>query len=341
MWATNWKRYLRRWEFLLFVCLVVVVVYNSLRVSNFLTAQNQVNLLQLSIEKAIVALIMAFVIISGEIDLSVASMMGLAAAVAAKLHDSGWHMALAVIVALAVGLLLGAMNGFFVAKLGINSLAVTLAGFIGFRGLAKALIEDKSIGNFPGWFTRLGQRGLIGPVTFSIILFVIMAAIAIVILHYSGFGRQVYAIGSNARVAVYSGVPVARTRIMIFAASGFISALAGLLYVARLGAVRSSTAQGFELDIITIVLLGGVSIFGGVGSMVGVLLSILLVLNIRNGMTIAGITGNTQTGVVGLLLILSVLVPNLALRAQERFRRSPVDSHFQAPRVEPTIQDAG
>lgn len=339
--ATDWKRYLRRWEFLLFVCLVAVIVYNSLRVSNFLTAQNQANLLQLSIEKAIVALIMAFVIISGEIDLSVASMMGLAAAVAAKLHDSGWNMALAVIIALAVGLLLGAMNGFFVAKLGINSLAVTLAGFIGFRGLAKAIIEDKSVGNFPGWFTRLGQRGLIGPITFSIVLFVVMAAIAIVILHYSGFGRQIYAIGSNAKVAVYSGVPVARARIMIFAASGFISALAGLLYAARLGAVRSSTAQGFELDIITIVLLGGVSIFGGVGSMVGVLLSILLVLNIRNGMTIAGITGNTQTGVVGLLLILSVLVPNLALRAQERFRRSPVDSHFQAPRVEPTIQDAG
>ena len=122
-------------------------------------------------------------------------------------------------------------------------------------------------------------------------------------------------------MAVFSGVPVARTRIIIFAMSGFISALAGILFAARLGAVRASTAQGFELDIITIVLLGGVSIFGGVGSMVGVLLSILLVLNLRNGMTIGGITGNTQTGVIGLLLILSVLIPNLVSRAQGRFRR--------------------
>lgn len=334
------KRYLRRWESLLLFFLLVVLIYNITQVSNFLTAQNQANLFQLSIEKAIVALIMTFVIISGEIDLSVASMMALSAAVIARLNESGWNMVLAIVAALAVGLGLGALNGFFVAKVGINSLAVTLAGYIGYRGLAQVFIEDNSVGGFPSWFTRLGQKGIIGPITFSIIIFFIMAAVAGVILHYSGFGRRVYTIGSNARVAVFSGVPVARTRIIIFAMSGFVSALAGILYAARLGAVRSSTAQGFELDIITIVLLGGVSIFGGVGSMVGVLLSIFLVLNLRNGMTIAGITGNTQTGVIGLLLILSVLIPNLVSRSQGRFRRTPTDPQFQAPRPD-TVQSAG
>lgn len=339
--TTNWQRYTRRWETLLLLCLIVVVTYNIVRVPNYLTVQNQTNLLQLSIEKAIVALIMTFVIISGEIDLSVASMMGLSAAIAARLHESGWNMALAMTIALAVGLAFGALNGFFVAKVGINSLAVTLAGYIGFRGLAQVFIEDNSFGDFPSWFTRMGQGDIVGPFTFSILLFIVMAIFATIILHFSGFGRRVYTIGSNARVAVFSGVPVARTRIMIFAASGFISALAGVLYAARLGAVRASTAQGFELDIITIVLLGGISIFGGVGSMVGVLLSIMLVLNIRNGMTIAGITGNTQTGVIGLLLILSVLIPNLAARAQGRFFRPPVDPQFQAPRAETTAQNAG
>ena len=334
------KRYLRRWEALLVLFVLVVLAYNISQVSNFLTAQNQALVFQLSIEKAIVALIRSFVIISGEIDLSVASMMALSAAVIAKLNESGWNMALAIVIALGVGLALGALNGFFVARVGINSLAVTLAGYIGYRGLAQVLIEDNSVGGFPSWFTRLGQKGIIGPITFSIILFFIMAAIAGVILHYSGFGRRVYTIGSNARVAIFSGVPGARTRIIIFALSGFISALAGILYAARLGAVRSSTAQGFELDIITIVLLGGVSIFGGVGSMVGVLLSIFLVLNLRNGMTIAGITGNTQTGVIGLLLILSVLIPNLVSRAQGRFRRTPTDPQFQASRTEP-LQSAG
>ncbi|MCO5223071.1 MAG: ABC transporter permease [Thermomicrobiales bacterium] len=334
------RRYLRRWESLLVLFLLVVLAYNITQVSNFLTAQNQANLFQLSIEKAIVALIMTFVIISGEIDLSVASMMALSAAVVARLNESRMEHVLAIVVALAVGLGLGALNGFFVANVGINSLAVTLAGYIGYRGLAQVFIEDNSVGGFPGWFTRLGQKGIIGPITFSIILFFIMAAVAGVILHYSGFGRRVYTVGSNARVAIFSGVPVARTRIIIFATSGLVSAIAGILYAARLGAVRSSTAQGFELDIITIVLLGGVSIFGGVGSMVGVLLSIFLVLNLRNGMTIAGITGNTQTGVIGLLLILSVLIPNLVSRAQGRFRRTPVEPQFQAPRPE-TVQSAG
>jgi rhamnose transport system permease protein len=117
---------------------------------------------------------------------------------------------------------------------------------------------------------------------------------------------------------------------MIFAASGFISALAGVLMAARLGAVRASTAEGDELDIITIVLLGGVSIFGGVGTMVGVLLSNYLVLNIRNGMIISGITGNTQTGVIGLMLILSVLIPNVVGRIQER-RRQNADLGVRAP----------
>ena len=134
-----------------------------------------------------------------------------------------------------------------------------------------------------------------------------LAVVATVVLHFSGFGRLTYVIGNSAPVARFSGVSVARTKIIIFTMSGLISALAGVLMAARLGAVRASTAEGFELDIITVVLLGGVSIFGGVGTMVGVLLSTYLVLNLRNGLIIAGVTGNTQTGIIGLLLILSVL----------------------------------
>ncbi len=122
-----------------------------------------------------------------------------------------------------------------------------------------------------------------------------------------------------------------RTRMIIFMMSGLISALAGVLMAARLGAVRASTAEGFELDIITVVLLGGVSIFGGVGSMVGVLLSTYLVLNLRNGLVIAGVTGNTQTGIIGLLLILSVLVPNLVERARDRMRRRQADQSLRSP----------
>ncbi len=326
---------LRGWEGLLLVCLVVVLAWNVTSVPNYLTVSNQINLFQLGIEKAIVVLVMAFVIINGEIDLSVASMMGMAAALMAALYAGGVPMELAIAAALAAGLLGGAFNGFFVAFLGLPSLAVTLATYIGYRGIARLLVEDRSIGAFPGWLNQLGQQGLVGPLTLSIIVYAALAVAAVVVLHLTGFGRYTYVIGNSAAVARFSGVRVARVKLVIFAMSGLVAALAGVLIAARLGAVRASTAEGFELDIITVVLLGGVSIFGGSGTMVGVLLSTLLVLNIRNGMVIAGITGNTQTGVVGLLLILSVLLPNVVENARGRLRRRATGGAATGPPVAP------
>jgi rhamnose transport system permease protein len=153
------------------------------------------------------------------------------------------------------------------------------------------------------------------------IIFVVFLVLAIVILQYSAFGRYVYVIGNNKDVARYAGVKVRRTKMILFVASSTIAALAGILYGARLGAVRGDSANGFELDIITMVLLGGVSIFGGSGSMWGVLLSILIILNLRNGMSLANMSGHMQTGVIGILLILSVLIPNLAAAAQDHWKR--------------------
>src|SRR5262249_50035409 len=162
--ARDVLRGLRRWEGLLLVILFFVLLYNITRVPNFLTVSNQVNLFQLGIEKAIVGLAMAFVIINGEIDLSVASMMGLSAAVTAFLFENGTPLPVAILAALAVGLGFGLINGYFVAVVGLSSLAVTLAGYVGFRGLARLLVQDRSVGGFPTWFTDLGQHGLLGPV---------------------------------------------------------------------------------------------------------------------------------------------------------------------------------
>ncbi len=173
------------------------------------------------------------------------------------------------------------------------------------------LLEDQSIGDFPVWFDTLGQQPLIRPFPLALLLFFLFVIVAIVLLEYSGFGRYVYVIGNSRDVAEYAGVKVNRVKTILFIASGTVSALAGLLFAARLGAVRGDLALGFELDIITMVLLGGVSIFGGSGSIYGVLLSILIVLNLRNGMSLANITGHVQTGVIGVLLILSVLIPNM------------------------------
>jgi rhamnose transport system permease protein len=253
---------------------------------------------------------MAPVILNGEIDLSVASMMGLSACVLARLHELGAPLPLAILASLLTGVICGAFNGFWIAYVGLPSLAVTLAGLIGFRGLARVLLGDRSIGGFPAWFAALGQQPLLGPFPLALIVFFVLLGLAVVVLQFSAFGRYIYVIGNNSEVARYSAVKVRRVKMLLFVASSVTAALAGLLLAARLGAVRGNTADGFELDIITMVLLGGVSIFGGMGTLVGVGLSILIILNLRNGMSLVNITGNTQTGVIGALLILSVLLPN-------------------------------
>jgi rhamnose transport system permease protein len=206
--------------------------------------------------------------------------------------------------------------------LGIPSIVVTLAGLIAFRGVARILLEDRSVGGYPSWFTGLAQNGIVGPFQITILLFVVMFAVCYVILQHTAFGRYVFAVGSARAAAEFAGINVRRIKMTIFIASALMAAFAGLCYAARLANIRANAAEGFELDIITIVLLGGVSIFGGKGTMLGVGLSLLVVLNIRNGMALANVSSNVQTSVVGALLILSVLLPNWAqtLQASRRWR---------------------
>ncbi len=300
------------WEGFLLLTLLITIGLNSFLSPAYLQLNNWINLFQLSIEKIIVALVMTFIIINAEIDLSVASVMGLSAGVLAWLHQSGMPLPWAIIAAIVAGSLCGAFNGYWIAYVGLPSLVVTLATLIMYRGGARILLEDHSIGQFPEWFNTLGQQPMLGPLPLALILFVLFAIIAIVILQYSGFGRFVTVIGHSNEVARYSGIKVRRVKMILFTMSGFIAAVAGVLFAARLGSVRGDSASGFELDIITMVLLGGVSIFGGSGSIYGVLLSILIILNLRNGMSLVNLTGHLQTGVIGALLILSVLLPNLA-----------------------------
>ena len=312
---------LRSWEGFLFLILILIYAVNTLNSPVFLTVGNQINMFQLSVEKIIVALVMTFIIINGEIDLSVASVMGLAACAFGWMLQQGVPASGAVAIALAIGALCGAFNALFIVGFGIPSLVVTLATMIAFRGFARVLVEDRGISDFPAWFDTLGQQGLIGPVTLAILIFVIFAALAFLILQRTAFGRKIYFIGANRAVAEYSGLDVRAVKAKIFIASGTIAALAGLLYAARVGAVRGDIANGFELDIITMVLLGGVSIFGGAGTMSGTILAILIVLALRNGMALANITGHIQTGVLGVLLILSVMVPIIRETGQRLIAR--------------------
>ncbi len=293
------------------VVLLLIICVNSFNSLAFLTVENQVNLFVLSVEKIIIALIMTFIILNAEIDLSVASMMGLAACALGWMVESGTSTSTAIGLCLIIGLVGGAFNAYWITIVKLPSLVVTLAMLIGFRGLGRVLIEDRSIRVFPPWFENLGQQPILGPLPLSILIFLVLLVIAVVILQYTGFGRYVYVIGISQEVATYSGVRVARVKTILFMVSGLISALAGILFSARLGSVRGDMGLGFELDIITMVLLGGVSIFGGAGSIYGVILSILIVLYLRNGMSLSNVTGHIQTGVIGVILILSAMIPNI------------------------------
>jgi rhamnose transport system permease protein len=308
-----------RWEVFLMVILAITIVVNALLSPFYLGLGNFINLFWLSNEKIIVVVIMTFVIISGEIDLSVASVMGFAAAVMATAYqDVSLPLVAAALVGLAAGALAGLLQGLVITRFGLPSLVVTLAGLIGFRGGARVLMEDESIGDFPVWFDRLGQQTLVGPLPVALVIFFIGLAAAWVILERGAFGRRVYVIGNNSEVARFSGVAVDKVKLRLFVTSGLVAGLAGILFAARLGSVRGSLAEFFELDIITMVLLGGVSIFGGKGSMLGVFLALFTVLNIRNGLGLANVDGIIQTGVIGALLILSVLIPNMTQRFGQR-----------------------
>ncbi|HZM28985.1 MAG TPA: ABC transporter permease [Acidimicrobiales bacterium] len=317
----EWTRE-RTWELLLAVILVGTVVYNASRSPVYLDVDNFVNLFRLSIEKVIVAVIMTFVIVNGEIDLSVASVMAFSACVLGAAYEAGVPFPLAIVLALVASAAAGFLQGQVIARTGISSLVVTLAGLIGFRGAARILLEDRSVGAFPEWFTDLGREDLLGPLPFALVLFLVFVVVAGVVLHRTAFGRGVFVIGDNADVARYSGIAVARTKVVLFTTSALVAGVAGVLFAARLGSVRANIAEGFELDIITMVLLGGVSIFGGSGTMLGVALAIGIVLNLRNGLGLANVEANTQTGVIGALLIVSVLVQNLLDRLPLRRREA-------------------
>jgi rhamnose transport system permease protein len=318
--ADRARRY--TWELLLALILLGTVAFNISESSGYLSIDNFVNMFQLHIEKVIVVVTMTFIIVSGEIDLSVASVMAWSAGVLAALHEHDVPFVLAILAALGAAALAGLIHGWCVARLGLPSLVVTLAGLIGWRGAARILVEDRSIGDFPGWFDRLGQESIVGPLPLALLVFGALLVVGWVILHRSAAGRVLYVIGDNAEVARYSGVDVRRTRLVLFTVSSTVAGLAGILFAARVGTVRGDLANGFELEIITIVLLGGVSIFGGSGRMSGVLLAVLIVLNLRNGFGLASVGGNTQTGVIGAILIGSVLAQNLIQWLGER-RRGP------------------
>ena len=268
------------------------------------------------------ALPMTLIIICGEIDLSVASVLGLASVVLGALWMGGHPLWMGISLALIVGLVAGLFNGLLVTRLGLPSLVVTLGTLALYRGLAYVILGDQAVSNFPDAFTNFGFGTIPGTlIPWSAIIFVVLALIFLVVLRWGSLGRQLYAIGLNKEAARFAGIRVARIKLLLFALSGIISAIAGVIFTARFANARPDNAQGFELDVITIVLLGGVNSFGGRGTIIGVILSLLIIGIVRNALGLADVSGDVQNVVVGLLLVVSVLGPNIAQRIQSAITR--------------------
>src|SRR3954447_25816379 len=268
-----WRRVLLTREFAVIALLAIVYFYSNANVPAF---DGPLTLYYLFLDIApilLIALPMTLVIITGEIDLSVASVMGLSSALIGVLHaDAGMSIPMAAVVAILVGAVCGAFNGFLVAYVGLPSLAVTIGTLALYRGIAQGLLGTKAITDFPEKWTDLAKQRVVDGSSYPIVLvpFVVLAIAFALLLHFSSFGRGVFEIGLNDEAAHFSGVNVERTKLLLFVLAGAVSAFAGIYYTLRFGSARGDNATGLELQVIAAVLLGGVSIFGGRGALHGV-----------------------------------------------------------------------
>lgn len=311
------KPLLISWEALLVILLLISIVIGSVLSPYFLSGFNFYALTSNIMEIAIIALPMTLIIIAGEIDLSVASVLGLASVVLGLLWERGHPLWLAIAIALLVGLAAGCLNGLLVTKFSLPSLVVTIGTLALYRGLAYVVLGDQAVSDFPASFTNLGFGTIPGTeIPWSGLIFTILVVIFGVVLHFSRWGRQLYAMGNNKEAARFSGINVSRVKLMLFILSGVIAALAGVIFTARFSSARPDNALGFELYVVTVVLLGGVNIFGGRGSLLGVVLAIFIVAVLQNALSLMNISGDIQSLAIGLLLVLSVLGPNIAQRIQ-------------------------
>jgi rhamnose transport system permease protein len=314
----------KNWELLLLVLIVVVVIVNTQLSPYFLNATNLSRTSSDFMEIGLMMLPMVFIVVTGNIDLSVASNMGMSASFMGLLHNLGVNIWLAALAGLALGTLGGVLNGYLISKVKLPSLVVTLGTYAFFRGIAYGFLGDQAARNYPSQFTYLGQ-GRIGDslIPVSVAIFVGLAIIFGLVLHATKFGRQLYAIGNNEEAAKYSGVPIDRIKFSLYVLSGFIAAFAGLVLAARFGSTRPDNGTGLELAVITATVLGGVDINGGKGSMYGAVLSLILIGLLRFGMGLLNIQSQVQSTVIGLLLIISIFLPHIgqqiALNKSTRF----------------------
>jgi rhamnose transport system permease protein len=305
------KSLLLRHEAILGFLLIAALIILAFQSDRFFTADNLLNQGRLMAEVGLVALAMTFVIVTGGIDLSVGSILGLVAILLGVFWQKlGLPLPVAMILGILVGGVAGLVNGLIITRFGVPPLIATLATLALYRGLAEGISQARSVRGYPDWFFILGQGEFLG-VPVQLWIFASLALVAAVILGLSTFGRATYAIGSNAIASRFSGLSVDRSLLLIYTASGLVAGLAAVIFVSRVSTTRSDMGTGLELDVITAVVLGGTSIFGGRGTIIGTLLGLVLMQALKNGLALAGVKGDGTIVVIGAVLIGTILISNM------------------------------
>ncbi|NQZ74038.1 MAG: ABC transporter permease, partial [Dinoroseobacter sp.] len=293
------ERNLKSWESLLMLVAIGIFIANSFASPYFLNAWNLSDATFNFTEKAMIAFAMALLIISGEIDLSVAAIIALASTAMGAAVQVGVGTEGLVLIGLAVGLTCGAVNGFLVTGLGLPSIVVTIGTMSLFRGISFIVLGDQVYKGYPADFAFFGQGYVWWVISFEFALFAIIAAIYAVILHMTNFGRAVYAIGNNATGALFAGIRVGRVKFILFLLTGLMSGVAAVCLTSRLGSTRPSIAFGWELEIVTMVVLGGVNILGGSGSIPGVVIAAFVMGLVTFGLGLLNVPGIVMSIVIG------------------------------------------
>lgn len=294
-------------EAMLFLALIGLVVLMAQLSSAFLSTRNLFNIIRFITEIGIISLGMTAVILTGGIDLSVGSVVGMCGIILGVLFAAGFNVWLAAAIAIGAGALAGLINGAIVVLTGVHSLVVTLATLAIYRGIAFGISQGDSYGGFPEAFFALGQ-GRVGPVPVQLFVFVVLAIAVGVALSRTTFGRALYGLGHNETAARFSGLQVSRIKLAIFTLTGMLSGVAAVIFVSRVSSARGDAGQLLELDVITAVVLGGTALTGGRGTILGTMLGLLIIGVLRNGLTLAFVPLEAQAVFVGVILIVAVSI---------------------------------
>ena len=308
------KKFFLQWEWFLVLLFIGINIMNSNLSPYYMNADGLLNATSSFLEKAFLALPMAFVLILGEIDISVGSTVALSSVVMAVSYNNlGVPMGAAVLICLLTGTVCGFINGFILTKYKeLAPMIVTLGTQILYRGIATMILKDQASGNFPTWFSDI-YWGSVGSIPYMLITFIVLAVLFGVILHKTTFGRRVFAIGSNRVTSLYSGIQVDRIRLVIYTVTGTMAAITAIFLTSRMGSTRPNIAMAYEMDAIAMVVLGGISTSGGKGRFIGAVISIFIIGFLRYGLGLINVSSQVMLIIIGCLLIGAVMIPKLNL----------------------------